>query len=121
MENKENGAIGMTDEKKVEDVMEGIRKENENGPEMAGKIHVEALVDGEKKEERDHECDGFVVMTFKGTMVEIMVHGCCIAQIAAAIDDHEILGQAAMLVANRRNSEKAKKLLRDILKGEEAE
>ena len=88
--------------------LEMIEEANKNQHKMAGKLHIEAFVDGEKKEERDHECDGFVVMAFMGEQVGIQIHGCCIAQMAAA-----------MLVANRRAKEKMKDLLRGILKDQE--
>lgn len=103
-------------EKKAMDI---LREENEGKPKTAGKLHIESFVDGEKKEERDHECDGFVVMAFTGEKVAIDMHGCCIAQMAAAIDVSEELSEAAMLVTNRRAKEKMKDLLRGILKDQE--
>ena len=99
--------------------LEMIEEANKNQTKMAGKLHIEAFVDGEKKEERDHECDGFVVMAFMGEQVGIQIHGCCIAQMAAAIDGHKELSEAAMLVTNRRAKEKMKDLLRGILKDQE--
>lgn len=106
MENMENMA------KKA---LEMLKEANKDQRKMAGKLHIEAFLDGEKKEENDHECDGFVVMAFTGDTVGIQIHGCCIAQMAAAIDGHEELSEAAMLVANRRAKEKVQELLRGIL------
>jgi hypothetical protein len=99
--------------------MEMLKEANKDQPEMAGKLHIEAFWDGEKKEEHDHECEGFVVMAFMDGQVAIHVHGCCIAQMAAAIDGHKELSEAAMLVANRRAKENVKELLRGILEDQE--
>lgn len=99
--------------------LEMIEEANKNRTKMAGKLHIEAFVDGEKKEEFDHECNGFVVMAFTGGKVAIHMHGCCIAKMAAAIYASEELSEAAMLVANRREKEKMKDLLREILKDQE--
>ena len=99
--------------------MEKIQEVNKDQPKMAGKLHIEAFVGGEKKAENDHECDGFVVMTFTGDTVGIQIHGCSIAKMAAAIDGHEKLSEAAMLVANRREKENVKDLLRGILQDQE--
>lgn len=96
-----------------------LREANKNQPKMAGKLHIEAFVDGEKKEEHDHDCDGFVVMAYMGDQVAIHIHGCCIAQMAATIDGHEELSAAAMLVENRRAKENVKELLRGILQDQE--
>ena len=111
MENKE-----MTKAMEAMEAMEEIRKANEGQPEMAGKIHIEAYSNGEKKQETDLNCEGFVVMAFDGGSVEIHIHGCCIAQMAAAIEGSEELREAAQMVANRLAGEKMKKLLREILK-----
>ena len=105
--------------KEPKDVLEEIKEVNKDAPEMAGKIHIEAYSNGEKKQETDEECDGFVVMAFKGENVAIHLHGCCIAQMAAAIDGSEELAEAAQMVANRRAGEKLKGLLRGILQDQE--
>ena len=99
----------------MEKIMEKIKEANEDQPKMAGKVHIEAFSDGEKVEEYDHDCDGFVVMAFMGDSVTIKIHGCCIAQIAAAIYGHEGLSEAAMLVANRKTEERIHELLQGIL------
>ena len=95
--------------------LEMLKEASKDQPKMAGKLHIEAFLDGEKKEENDRECDGFVVMAFMGGQAVINIHGCCIAQMAAAIDGNEVLSEAAMLVANRRAKEKVQEMLRDIL------
>ena len=102
-------------EKIMEKIKEKIKEENEGQPKMAGKVHIEAFSDGEKVEEHDHDCDGFVVMAFMGDSVTINIHGCCIAQMAAAIDGHEELSKAAELVENRKAEEKLHELLQGIL------
>ena len=89
----------------MEEIMEKIKEANKEQPKMAGKVHIEAFADGEKREEHDHNCDGFVVMAFTGDSVRIHLHGCCVAQMAAAIDSSEELSKAAELVANRRAEE----------------
>ena len=98
----------------MEKIMEKIKEANEDQPKMAGKVHIEAFADGEKVE-YDHDCDGFVVMAFMGDSVTINSHGCCIAQMAAAIDTHESLRKAAMLVANKKAKESIHELLQGIL------
>lgn len=95
--------------------LEMIKEANKDQPKMAGKLHIEAFLEGGKKEENDHECDGFLVMTFTGEKATTYIHGCCIAQIAAAIDGHKLLSEAAMLVANWRAKKKVQELLRGIL------
>ena len=99
----------------MEKIMEKIKEVNEDQPKMAGKVHIEAFEDGEKVEEYDHDCDGFVVMAFMGDSLTINIYGCCIAQMAAAIDRHESLRKAAMLVANKKAKESIHELLQGIL------
>ena len=99
----------------MEEIMEKIKEANEGQPKMAGKVHIEGFADREKVEEHDHDCDGFVVMAFMGDSVTINIYGCCVAQIAAAIDGHEELSIAAELVANRKAKERIHELLQGIL------
>ena len=90
----------------MEEIMEKIKEANEDQPKMTAKLHVESYADGEKVGEVDGEYDGYVVMAFKGiNEVTIGIHGCSMAQIAAAIDEHEELSEAETMVANRRAGE----------------